>query len=229
VLLQAQHRARLAAAVDGLLVPLALEGPRHAVGFVIGYAVNRGHRIDMGGCVAVVDDAAREHHALYRQLPCRLLVVLVKGPVVAARLIAQQPQLRLLEAQHRHHDALAQQRQQFHRERELAHAGEFAASLHRCRLTDVHIARHQVWQWQIIAPGAVGAGPLLAPGQRQWSPDGKRPGDGLADALADPRPRAVPVISCQRDRGGSGGDYAHSRDNKSDTNGAAAEQGRRHG
>jgi hypothetical protein len=101
---------------------------------------------------------------------------------------------RVVEAQLRDLDALAQQRRQLDGKRQLVDAGHLGR--HAARIAEVDIARHQVRQRQPVA--------LLLPGQRHRAADLELAFQRGADFLVEPRARAVPVDAIERDDGNGG-------------------------
>ncbi len=158
-----------------------------------------------------MDHALGEDDPFQVQRPRRLLVFLLEGPVVAAVGLADQLDIGGIEAQHRDHDALVQQRQWIEGERELADAGHLAA--HLVRVAHVHVLGYQVGPGNVITPGLVarrhGRGRLF-PRQRQVAGNLELAPDRLAGARVEPGARLVPVVVKQDNErnGRHGNQYA---------------------
>jgi hypothetical protein len=197
---QGQHGAGLALAGDGLLVPGAVQGPAHAVARVVVERVEVGRGVDLLQRVVQLDRAAREDHALQFQAPFGRRA-LGQGPVVAAVGLAQQGELRLVEAQFGNGDLASQQGKGAERKRQ-ALRGRGSAGRHAGGVAHDHVLCHQVRPGHVVAPAArLGRRRLALPGQRQVAAQFDGPLQRFAGTRTEPGPGAVPVIGQQDDEG----------------------------
>ena len=207
LLLQRQHAARLAAALDAFAAVFARQLPGDAVARIVRDGVDVGaHRRVRDGIVQG-HAALAEDHALQFQLPRRRLLLLVEGPVVLAILVAQQAHLRRVEAQLRDDDFFVQQGQGVERKRQLADSGQLRRlirSCHGARVAQAHVLGLQVRPRQVGAPALLPRSAWLLPRQRQVACNGKGPAQRFAGARIEPGLGAVPVHIEQGDGGDDG-------------------------